>query len=176
MKILIATKNPGKIEGAKQALSKYFKDFEIAGIAVSSDVPEQPVNKDIYLGAKNRVKNLINYAKENNIEADMYFAIESGISNQLGSWAIINYAVIEDKFGYQSFGTGPVFPVPNKYVNTIISSSLGSLMDNLFNANGLNTKQGGISYLTNNSITRIDITRDAFIMALTQFTNNFWKD
>ena len=142
MKVLIGTKNPGKIEGAKQALSKYFKDnFEITGIAVDSNVPEQPVNEDIFLGAKNRVKNLINYAKQNNIEADMYFAIESGISNQLGSWAIINYALIEDKFGYQSFATGPVFPVPNKYVDKIISSSLGLLMDNLFNANGLNTKQ-----------------------------------
>lgn len=178
MKILIATKNPGKIEGAKQALEKYFSNnqIEIVGIAVSSDVPEQPVNEDIYLGAKNRVKNLKEYATKNNIKADMYFAIESGISNQLGSWAIINYAVIEDNFGYQSFGTGPVFPVPNKYVEEIISSSLGTVMDNLFNAHGLNTKQGGINYLTNKAITRIDITKDAFVMALTQFTNTFWKD
>ena len=38
MKILIATKNPGKIEGAKRAFSKYFDDFEITGIPVSSDV------------------------------------------------------------------------------------------------------------------------------------------
>lgn len=32
MKVLIATKNQGKIEGAKKALEHYFKDVEITGI------------------------------------------------------------------------------------------------------------------------------------------------
>ena len=58
MKALIATKNQGKIEGAKRALEHYFKDIEIKGIPVKSDVPDQPVNKEIYDGAKNRVRNL----------------------------------------------------------------------------------------------------------------------
>ena len=34
MKVLIATKNQGKIEGAKKALEHYFKDVEIKGIPV----------------------------------------------------------------------------------------------------------------------------------------------
>ena len=32
MKVLIGTKNPGKIEGAKRALAKYFSDVEIVGV------------------------------------------------------------------------------------------------------------------------------------------------
>ena len=56
MKVLIATKNQGKIEGAKRALENYFNNVEIEGIPVNSDVPDQPVNKEIYIGAKNRVK------------------------------------------------------------------------------------------------------------------------
>ena len=31
MKILMGTKNPGKIEGAKQAFEKYFDNVEIHG-------------------------------------------------------------------------------------------------------------------------------------------------
>ena len=58
MKVLIATKNQGKIEGAKRALLNYFDNIEIDGIPVESNVSEQPVNNDIYIGAKNRVKNL----------------------------------------------------------------------------------------------------------------------
>lgn len=65
MKALIATKNSGKIEAAKKALDRYFDDVEIKGIPVPSDVPEQPVNEEIYKGAKNRVTNLKKYAKEN---------------------------------------------------------------------------------------------------------------
>ncbi len=47
MKILIGTKNPGKIQGAKEALEKYFDDIDIQGIPVSSDVSEEPVNHEI---------------------------------------------------------------------------------------------------------------------------------
>ena len=66
MKVLIATKNAGKIQGAKKALEHYYKNVELLGVPVESNVPEQPVNKEIYEGAKNRVKNLKKYAKENN--------------------------------------------------------------------------------------------------------------
>ena len=72
MKVLIGTKNPGKIEGAKRALAKYYKNFNIEGIKVSSDVNEQPVGVETYKGALNRVNNLIKYAKENNIKADLF--------------------------------------------------------------------------------------------------------
>ena len=32
MKVLIGTKNPGKVEGARLALNQYFKDFEIESV------------------------------------------------------------------------------------------------------------------------------------------------
>lgn len=70
MKILMGTKNPGKIEGAKKAFEEYFENVDIEGVSVPSEVPDQPVNEEIFVGAKNRVKNLKKYAIENNIEAD----------------------------------------------------------------------------------------------------------
>lgn len=57
MKILIATKNKRKIEGAKRAFLRYFDNVEINSVAVESNVAEQPVNDEIYTGAKNRVNN-----------------------------------------------------------------------------------------------------------------------
>lgn len=38
MKILIGTKNPGKIQGAKEAFENYFDKFDIEGIPVLSDM------------------------------------------------------------------------------------------------------------------------------------------
>ena len=38
------------------------------------------------------------YAKENNIEADLFLGIESGINDLLGRWMITNIAVIEDSY------------------------------------------------------------------------------
>ena len=71
MKILMGTKNPGKVQGAKEAFEKYFDNIEIEGIKVSSEVGDQPINEEILQGAQNRVKNLKRYAKENNIKADL---------------------------------------------------------------------------------------------------------
>ena len=176
MKVLIGTKNPGKIQGAKEALEKYFDNVEITGIPVQSNVSDEPVDLDIYKGARNRVNNLIAYAEENNIEAEYYLGIESGITNLLGRWVIINIAVIKDKKGCESFGTGPAFPVPDKYVDEIINTELGKVMDKIFEQNDLRSGKGGISFLTNDAISRIDITRDAFIMALTGQINDVWKD
>ena len=120
MKILIGSKNPGKIQGAKEAFINYFESVEIEGIPVSSDVSEEPVNTEIYEGARNRVDNLMKYANEKNIEAEYFLGVESGITNLLGKWVIINVAVIKDKNGYESWGTSPAFPVPDKYVDEII--------------------------------------------------------
>ena len=44
MKILMGTKNPGKIKGAKEAFEKYFDNVEIEGIPVKSNVSDQPFN------------------------------------------------------------------------------------------------------------------------------------
>lgn len=177
MKILIGTKNPAKITGAKEAFEKYYEQIDIEGIPVSSDVSEEPVNDEICLGARNRVNNLIKYSNKNNIDAEYFLGIESGITNLLGKWVIINIAVIKDKNGYESIGTSSAFPVPDKYVDEIITTDLGKVMDRIFNAEELRKGKGGISFLTHDIINRIDLTREAFIMALTQFINNdIWRD
>lgn len=176
MKILIGSKNPGKIQGAREAFENYFNDFNIDGISVPSNVGEEPLNNEIYEGARNRVDNLIKYAEENSIEAEYFLGVESGITNLLGKWVIVNIAVIKDKNGYESWGTSPAFPVPDKYVDEIISTDLGKVMDKIFQENDLRGGKGGISFLTNGVISRIDQTRDAFVMALTQHINEVWND
>lgn len=177
MKVLIATKNPGKIEGAKRALEHYFKDIEILGIPVNSAVSEQPLNKEIYNGAKNRVKNLKIYAKENNIQADLFLSIESGINNLLGPWLITNIAVVENNNDFGSYGASPSFPVPDNLVNDIIDSDLSKVMNKVFvQDEERHNKGGGIQLLTHNIISRIDLTESAFIMALTKYINdNKWR-
>ena len=176
MKILIGTKNPGKIEGARKAFERYFNNVEIEGIAVDSEVSDQPVNSEIIMGAKNRIKNLKKYAKENKIEADFYIASEAGITNFLGEWIDINCAVIEDKEGFQSIGTSQGFPIPEKYIEEIRKTELGKVMDRLFDKKDTGKGNGGISYLSKGEITRIDLTKNAFIMALTRHINgDLWK-
>lgn len=171
MKILMGTKNPGKIEGARQAFETYFDDVQIEGISVNSDVGNQPVDAEILQGAKNRVNHLKEYAKENKIEADFFISSEAGITNLIGEWIDINCAVIENKEGLQSVGTSQGFPIPDRYIEKIKENELGKVMDKLFSGKELGKGKGGISFLTKNEVSRIDLTKSAFIMALTKYIN-----
>lgn len=176
MKILIGTANPGKIEAARRAFSKYFNDIEIEGIKVSSGVSDEPVNDEIYKGATNRIKELKKYANKNNIDADYYISAESGITDRLGRWMIVSLAAMENKEGIEAWGIGPGYPVPDKYVDEIIKKDLQVLMDRLFNDTNIGQKNGGISKITHNRVTRMDLNESAFIMCLTKYINGeIWQ-
>ena len=176
MKVLIGTQNPGKIKGAKAALEKYFSNVEIQGVKVPSKVSEQPVGIETYHGALNRVDALIAYAKENHLKADLFLAVESGLVSEFGFWAITNIAVIKNNQGQIGTGSSASFPVPQKYVTAIKNQTLGTVMDNLFHESDLRSSTGGIGLLTREIITRIDMTTQAFLMALIPFVNHVWQD
>ena len=176
MKILVGSKNPVKIQGAREAFEIYFDDVEVEGVPASSGVCEQPINDEIYLGAKNRSLALMEYAKENGLEADYFASVESGMTNSLGDWVITNVAVVINKEGKISMGTSAGFPVPHKLVDEIKEKSLGYVMGNLSGDNEISKKYGGVYFLTR-KITRDDLSRDAFVMALTKFVNgDTWCD
>lgn len=176
MKILMGTKNPGKIEGARQAFARYFDDVEVIGVSVESEVANQPVNEEILEGAKNRVKNVKKYAVQNHIKADYFIASEAGITNLLGSWIDINVAVVQDSNGVESIGISQGFPIPDKYIEEIRETELGKVMDKIFKGNDLAKGKGGISFLTKDEVSRIDLTKNAFVMALITYINGeLWK-
>ena len=94
----------------------------------------------------------------------------------MGEWIDINAVVVEDAKGFQRVGTSQGFPIPDKYINEIKETELGKVMDKIFNIKESGKGKGGISFLTRDEITRIDLTKNAFIMALTKHINGeIWK-
>lgn len=176
MKILMGTKNPGKIKGAKIAFEKYFENVEIQGISVDSEVGDEPLNEEIMQGCKNRVKNVRKYAEENHLEADFFVASEAGLIKHSDTWMDFNFAVVENSVGEQSIGSSAGFAIPEKYVDEVIEKELRVIMDRIFCGKNLNKEDGGIGKLTHGEITRIDLTYQAFTMALIKFINGeIWK-
>lgn len=89
---------------------------------------------------------------------------------------ITNIAVIEDNNDFESYGTSPSFPVPDKLVEEIIDTEFSQVMNKIFGRDDeRHNKGGGIQILTHNEVTRIDSTEMAFIMALTKFINEEWQ-
>ena len=181
MKLLIASENPVKINGAKKAFEKYFDNIEVEGFNIKSEVSDEPFDEEILQGAKNRIKNLKKYARDNNIDADFYLASEEGIINLFGkdgeeNWINLNLVIVENKDGLQSIGTSQGFPIPKKYIEEIRQNELGNLMNRLFNGEDLKRKGGGIDILTKGKINRTDLIENAFTMALIkQINGNLWR-
>ena len=76
----------------------------------------------------------------------------------------------------QSVGISQGFEIPEKYVDEIIQTELGKVMDRLFSGNDLNRGKGGINILTKDQVSRIQLTENAFVMALIKHINgNLWK-
>ena len=83
---------------------------------------------------------------------------------------------MESKEGLQSVGTSQGFPIPDKYIEEIKKTELGKVMDKIFSGKELGKGKGGISFLTKDEVSRIDLTRNAFIMALTKHINgDIWR-
>ncbi len=83
---------------------------------------------------------------------------------------------MESKEGLQSVGTSQGFPIPDKYIEEIKETELGKVMDKIFSGKELGKGKGGISFLTKDEVSRIDLTRNAFIMALTKHINgDIWR-
>ena len=176
MKVLIGTKNPSKIEGAKRAFDKFFDNVEIIGVDASSNVADQPFNEDVLQGAKNRVEVVKQYAKDNNIDADFYIAIEAGIVDYFKEFVNFNVSFIENKDGLQSVGVSQGFSIPERLIPEIKSDGLGRTMDKIFSGHDLGKSVGGISFLTKETVTRMDIVENSFTMALIKFINgDIWR-
>ena len=175
IKILIGSKNKAKIEGAKLAFEKYFSDFEIISKDIQSGVNEQPINDEILLGARNRIKGL----KELNLkDIDFYISSEAGLINIGDLYVNINLGVIEDINGYESIGTSQGFMIPKNKVELVKNKSLGIVMDEICNGVNLNKDKGGIYFLSLGEVNRIQLVRDSFILALVPFleqNKNKWK-
>ena len=76
-KIIVASKNPVKIESTRSAFTKMFPDqvFEIEGMSVESGVSNQPMGEEeTLLGATNRVNKVFRLSPE----ADYWVGIEGG--------------------------------------------------------------------------------------------------
>jgi inosine/xanthosine triphosphatase len=174
MKVLIGTNNNVKVEACQAAFDNYFAGVEVITVNVPSEVSEMPLNDEITIGVRNRIKNLRRYAEDNNIEVDYYVAVESGINNFFDEWMITAVAGIENDSGLKSYSTSPSYPIPGDMVDEIIHDGLGPVMDRIFADDDSGHRKGGIGFLTHGKIRRYNLLEESFMMALIRVINNNW--
>ncbi len=167
MKILVGSKNPVKINAVRAAFERFFETVEVTGFDVQSGVSEQPLEREVFEGAKNRALNLIELNKERKINADFFVGIEGGIGKLAGKWFSFGGVCVIDKSGDEGYGTSALFELPQFIIDRLLNGEeLGPVMDELQNQTNTKQKHGAIGFLTNGVMDRKELYVSGIITAM----------
>jgi inosine/xanthosine triphosphatase len=182
MRVLVASKNPLKIQSVERAFNQVFpeEDVEIIGKKTASGVPDTPWNDDLRNGAKNRVLQLVNSGES----YDYIVAIEAGVAVQntmnheryyLASYVFIRHRALPRDIKSDSFSS--VLELPPIVISMLRDGyNLGPLVDKLSGEQNTKQKSGVDGFLTNGLITRGMPEETAIIHALSKFIHpELWE-
>ncbi|OOF22251.1 MULTISPECIES: inosine/xanthosine triphosphatase [Salinivibrio] len=161
--VIVTSKNPAKIAAVEAAFRDVFPEqpFTFTGVAVPSDVPDQPMTeKETYAGACNRVQ----HAKAK-YEGDFYVGVEAGLDHQhTFAWMVIDDGTTRGEARSASL------PLPPEALRALHhGEELGDVMDRMFSEQNVKQKGGAIGMLTGHRLTRSSVYHQALILALIPF-------
>ena len=169
-KIIIASRNPIKINATRLAFEQTFPDkvFQFEGVSISSDISDQPMSSNETLkGAVNRSNN----AKLECMNADYWIGIEGGVEKNGKEMQVFAWIYIQSKEMVGKARTA-TFDLPKKIIELIDSGmELGDADDVIFNRKNSKQKNGAVGILTKDLIDREKYYTHAIIMALIPFNN-----
>lgn len=167
-KIIVASKNPVKIQAAELGFQRLFPDttFTCEGISVPSGVPDQPMgDAETLQGAMNRASN----AQQTVPDADFWVGIEGGIEKKGDEMEAFAWIVVKSRDQLGKARTGTFF-LPKRVVALINEGmELGDADDIVFGGNNSKQKNGAVGILTGDVIVRSTYYAEAVVLALIPF-------
>lgn len=168
--VVVASKNPVKVNAALGGLQRMFHDIEfvIFPYDVPSGVSNQPMSDEETLkGAINRVKNATTIQPE----ADFWIGIEGGVTRIENKLAAFAWVVTKSKelTGKARSGTFFLPPAVQALINQ--GMELGTADDTVFGHSNSKQKGGAIGLLTDNVVDRKELYEQAVVLALIPFKN-----
>jgi len=170
-KIIVASKNPVKINAALGGFKKMFPNetFEIQGVSVASGVSDQPMtDEETVRGARTRAEN----ASVEYPHADFWVGIEGGIEDTHNEMQAFAWIVVKSKDGNVGRGrTGMFFLPPQVAYHVRQGKELGDADDIVFGKTNSKQANGAIGLLTDNIIHREHYYTETVVLALIPFKN-----
>ncbi len=170
-KIIVASKNPVKINTTLAGFLQMFPDeqFEVEGVSADSDVADQPMTEEETLqGAFNRAQNVRKIATS----GDFWVGIEGGLEEVSGSLEAFAWIVVIGNDGKVGKGRTGSFFLPEKVAELIRQGmELGTADDLVFKKENSKQSTGSVGILTGDVLTRTTFYEPAVILALIPFKN-----
>jgi len=169
-KVMVASKNPVKIDAVKIWFEKMFPEetFEFVWVSVKSEVADQPLSyQETLLGATNRANN----AKNKYPNADYWVWIEWWLEKRFQDMKSFAWVVtLSDDRIWR--GKTWVFFLPKKVIDLIDQwKELWEADDIVFWQSNSKQNTWAVGLLTDNIITRTSYYSEAVIFSLIPFKN-----
>jgi len=168
IKVVVASKNPVKLEAVALGFNVFFGKCEVEGIETDSGVADQPMTEHETLkGAGIRAAEAMKKVQD----ADFWVGIEGGVQPMDKRLAAFAWMVIisEGKCGEARTAT---FMLPEKVAKLVEGGlELGVANDLVFNKSNSKQRNGAVGLLTHNQIDRKELYRQAVMLALIPFIN-----
>ncbi len=158
----VGTDNPVKVRAVRQVLGDLFDRVRVRGVAVTTGVPEQPVDQQAAVGAMNRARAALK-------DADFGVGIEAGLlwDASVGDYLDVQYCAVVDRTGRVTLGHGPGFEYPPAVIGRVKAGrTVSQAMAELTGVRDIGSKFGAIGYLTERRMDRDALTEAAVLMAM----------
>ena len=140
--VYVASTNNTKLSATYIALNEYLKTknnfkltkINVFGVAVPSEVPEQPIEDETVEGCENRLNNLLKYVKYYNYKYDILIAIENGVNrNKENNEEPYDFCAIKIMCGENKIMTISQHQTffPKKFIDSSISQNQNVTVGNL---------------------------------------------
>ena len=169
IRIVVASKNPVKLEAVKDGLSVFLTDeIEVLGVSVESGVADQPMSDaETLSGAENRVRN----AQLQYTGHDFYVGIEGGVEDSSSGLMAFAWVVISNGKCTGKARTS-TFMLPPRVAELIHQGyELGDADDMVFKQSNSKQQNGAVGLLTHDAITRQSLYVPAVQLAFIPFLN-----
>lgn len=164
MIVAAGTKNPAKVNGIKDAFSKYFRDPELRPVDSSSVARAQPRGLDeMTAGATARARFALSAAG-----GDFGVGVEAGIFTIGDVYFDNQVAAIVDHSGKVSLGHSAGYMLPREAMEKLFRDGreLERWAEEVSGINEVGDKGGLIKYLTGDRMTRTELTEQCVVTAL----------
>ena len=164
MIIAVGTQNPAKLEGVKNAFTRYFADVEIRPVDSSSVAKAQPKGlEEMTEGAIARAKFALSKSG-----GDFGVGIEAGIFPIGEVYFDHQQAAVVNSIGQVSLGHSAGYMLPKGSMEAMIKEGkeLEQWAEALSGVSRIGDKGGLIQFLTKGKMTRAELTEQCVLTAL----------
>jgi inosine/xanthosine triphosphatase len=166
VRVVVGSTNDVKVRATRAAFSNYY-EAKVTGTSTASDVSDQPIGEEAFLGARNRARCALDSG-----EFDFGVGIEGGIISLYGLRFGFAAVCVISREGVISFSTSGMFPIPTEALKLVDSGKeLGDAMDELTGLKETKRGPGAVGLLTKGVVDRTALYRDAVAFALIPHIN-----